>query len=116
MDTVDRTSVLMDGPPARTPERVVAGLALRGHRVILADLAGNLRYDLRAAEDPYWLDPDVIGPNRWPNGAEPPEGCDSDRAVLTVSLCTEADWYEWGRTKIRPQIVERPAYLVWSEA
>lgn len=112
MSTADVASVLIDGPPARVPERVREDSVLRGRRVVVNG-DGEWFYDIRAVEDPYWYDEDTR--LRWPVGGRVPAGADADRARLFVSACRERDWYEWARTKRRPEIREYPAYLVWAE-
>lgn len=107
----------MDGPPARDPERVSEGMALRGRRVLVNDATGEWVGDLRAADDAYWADTVTDAPlvYRWPVGGDPPDDAAVEHRVLTVAVCTEKDWYEWGRTSRRPQVTEFPAYLVWAE-
>lgn len=112
-ETVDRTIVLMDGPPARVPERVAAGMPLRGRRLIVNAPDGRWVHDVRAVDDAYLLDPDTH--LAWLPGTGVPNGADESRAVLTVAACTEQGWYDWARTKRRPEVVEYPAYLVWAE-
>lgn len=110
-----RVAALMDGPPPRTPQRVVEGMALRGKRILVNADDGQWHGDIRAVDDPYWMDDSGVRPYRWLPGGRVPEGADENKARLFVSACTEPDWYEWGKTKRRPKIVEYPATLVWVE-
>ncbi len=107
---------LMDGPPSRDPKRVTEGTVLRGKRVLVGDDDGEWVGDLRAVDDPYWLDHVPGSPAyRWKVTSDPPDGARATDAVLTVSVSTEADWYDWARTRRRPEIREYPAYRVWVE-
>lgn len=118
MDGLSRLSSLMDGPPTRAPERVREDTVLRGRRVQVLDDTRGWVGDLRAADNPYWYDGEHWedpAHARWPATSDPPDGADRDRAVLTVAVCTERDWYEWARTRRRPEIREYPAYAVWVE-
>lgn len=117
MDTTQRLLGLMDGPPSRAPARVTESTALRGKRVLVADSDGTWVSDIRAVDDPYWLDPDADSPaySRWQVNHDPPAGASQDRAVLHVAVCTEPDWYEWAHTRRRPEVREYAAYLVWVE-
>lgn len=109
----DRVSALVEGPAALVPERIVPGMALRGRRVVINSGDGDWVRDARAADDPYMYDEAVN--LRWLPGSPVPADADVDRARLYVAAVREADWYEWARTKRRPQVVEYPAYLVWAE-
>lgn len=119
MDATQRTTALMDGPAPLRFERVVEGMPLRGVRVrILDETTGKWYRDLRAVDDPYWMDRETLDAylKRWPGGADPPKGAAVYRAELTVSVVTEPDWWEWARTKRRPKVEEYPAYRVRAEA
>lgn len=111
----------MDGPQPRVPERVTAGTVLRGKRVIVPwfresdaapESSEEWRYDVRAVDEPYYYDQDAHV--RWFPGQPVPEGADPN-APLYVGICTEHDWYEWGRTKRRPEVFEYEAYMVFVE-
>lgn len=110
---VARVQTVMDGPPPRVPERVTAGTVLRGKRVVVPrPESDEWRYDVRAADDPYYYD--AATHQRWYPGTPVPEGADP-QAPLYVAICTEHDWYEWARTKRRPQVREYKAYVVFAE-
>ena len=119
MDATQRATALMDGPAPLRFERVVEGMALRGRRVRIYDSATNTWFrDLRAVDDPYWMDPETLDAylKRWPGGAAPPKDAAVYRAELTVAVVTEPDWWEWAKTKRRPKVVEYAAYRVRAEA
>lgn len=109
----DRATALMDGPPARAPERITETTVLAGRRVTVNAEDGTWVRDLRAIDNAYWYDETTY--KRWLPGAPVPADGDPTRARLFVSVCTERDWYEWSRTKRRPEVREYPAYLVWAE-
>lgn len=90
-------------------------MSLRGRRVLVNGDDGQWHGDLRAVDDPYWMDTEVLPPARWQPGKPVPEGADPTRAALHVAVCTEPDWYEWPKTKRRPKIAEYAAILVWVE-
>lgn len=121
--SADRMAVLMDGPPPRVPERVTEDSQTVGRRVLVntsfvdetrEDWHEQWARDLRAVDNPYWYDEQTH--KRWlPGPLNVPDDADPDRARLFVSVCTERDWYDWARTKRRPEVREYPAYLVWVE-
>jgi hypothetical protein len=90
-------------------------MALRGKRILVNADDGQWHGDIRAADDPYWMDDEVLPPIRWQPGHPVPKGADPERAHLMVAAVTERDWYEWAKTTRRPKVVEYLAYLVWVE-
>jgi hypothetical protein len=84
--------VTVDGPTARTCRRAGEVSDPAGRRVVVVQPGGPVRHR-RAVSEPY-LDPD---------------------GELTVTICSEHDWYRWAITRQPPRAEPCPLYLVWLE-
>ena len=84
--------VTVDAPPARPARRAGEVPDLAGRRVVVVQPRGPVRHR-RAVSEPY-LDRD---------------------GELTVTICSEHDWYRWAITREPPRAEPCPLYLVWVE-
>ena len=84
--------VTVEAPPARPARRAGEVPDLAGHRVVVVQPQGPVRHR-RAVSEPY-LDAD---------------------GELTVTICSEHDWYRWAITREPPRAEPCPLYLVWVE-
>ncbi len=84
--------VALGVPPDRPPRRAGDVADLTGRRVVVVQPSGPVRHR-RAVSEPY-LDPD---------------------GDVTVTICSEHDWYRWVITREPPRAEPCPLYLVWVE-
>jgi hypothetical protein len=84
--------VTVEAPPARPARRAGEVPDLAGRRVVVVQPQGPVRHR-RAVSEPY-LDGD---------------------GELTVTICSEHDWYRWAITREPPRAEPCPLYLVWVE-
>ena len=84
--------VTVEGPPVRPARRAGEVPDLAGRRVVVVQPQGPVRHR-RAVSEPY-LDAD---------------------GELTVTICSEHDWYRWAITREPPRAEPCPLYLVWVE-
>ena len=84
--------VTIEAPPTRPARRAGEVPDLAGRRVVVVQPQGPVRHR-RAVSEPY-LDAD---------------------GELTVTICSEHDWYRWAITREPPRAEPCPLYLVWVE-
>jgi len=85
-------AVTVEAPPVRPARRAGEVPDLAGRRVVVVQPQGPVRHR-RAVSEPY-LDAD---------------------GELTVTICSEHDWYRWAITREPPRAEPCPLYLVWVE-
>jgi hypothetical protein len=85
--------VTTDQPPARPPRRAQDVLDLTGRRIVVLQPAGPV-FHRRAVSEPYV------------------DGASGD---VSVTVCSEHDWYRWAITREVPRAESCPIYLVWVE-
>ena len=90
--TVFDRMVQPDRPPLRRPRRAHDVPDLTGRRIIVMQPAGPVPY-WRAVSEPY---------------------LDANDDV-SVTICSEHDWYRWAITREPPRAEPCPIYLVWVE-
>jgi hypothetical protein len=91
--TVFDRVVAVDEPPARRPRRAAEVPDLTGRRIIVMQPAGPMPY-WRAVSEPY---------------------LDRTNGDVSVTICSEHDWYRWAITREPPRAEPCPIYLVWVE-
>ncbi len=84
--------VTVDAPPDRPPRRARDVTDLAGRRLVVVQPDGPVPH--RRAVSEAYLDPD---------------------GDLTVTICSEHDWYRWVITREPPRAEPCPLYLVWVE-
>jgi hypothetical protein len=85
--------VALDSPPVRPPRRAQAVPDLTGRRIIVMQPAGPVPY-WRAVSEPY---------------------VDETYGDISVTICSEHDWYRWAITREPPRAEPCPIYLIWVE-
>jgi hypothetical protein len=85
--------VAPDRPPGRRPRRAQDVLDLTGRRIVVLQPEGPV-FHRRAVSEPYV------------------DGGDGD---VSVTVCSEYDWYRWAITRQPPRAEPYPIYLVWVE-
>jgi hypothetical protein len=91
--TVFDRVVGLDRPPLRQPRRAQEVNDLTGRRIIVMQPAGPVPY-WRAVSEPY---------------------LDRSNGDVSVTICSEHDWYRWAITREPPRAEPCPIYLVWVE-
>jgi len=91
--TVFDRVVRLDEPPVRRPRRAQDVPDLTGRRIIVVQPAGPMPY-WRAVSEPY---------------------LDRTNGDVSVTICSEHDWYRWAITREPPRAEPCPIYLVWVE-
>jgi hypothetical protein len=85
--------VTPDRPPARPPRRAQDVPDLTGRRIVVLQPAGPV-FHRRAVSEPYVHDAS---------------------GDVSVTVCSEHDWYRWAITRETPRAEPCPIYLVWVE-
>jgi hypothetical protein len=85
--------VTPDRPPARPPRRAQDVPDLTGRRIVVLQPAGPV-FHRRAVSEPY---------------------VHSASGDVSVTVCSEHDWYRWAITRETPRAEPCPIYLVWVE-
>jgi len=91
--TVFDRVVRLDQPPVRRPRRAQEVSDLTGRRIIVMQPDGPVPY-WRAVSEPY---------------------LDRTNGDVSVTICSEHDWYRWAITREPPRAEPCPIYLVWVE-
>jgi hypothetical protein len=91
--TVFDRVVQLDAPPVRRPRRAQDVPDLTGRRIIVMQPDGPVPY-WRAVSEPY---------------------LDRANGDVSVTICSEHDWYRWAITREPPRAEPCPIYLVWVE-
>jgi hypothetical protein len=91
--TVFDRVVGLDGPPVRRPRRAADVPDLTGRRIVVMQPGGPVPY-WRAVSEPY---------------------VDRSNGDISVTICSEHDWYRWAITREPPRAEPCPIYLVWVE-
>ena len=85
--------VTPDAPPARRPRRAQGVADLTGRRIVVLQPDGPV-FHRRAVSEPY---------------------LDSAEGDVSVTVCSEHDWYRWAVTREPPRAEACPIYLIWVE-
>jgi hypothetical protein len=85
--------VTPDQPPARPSRRARDVPDLTGRRIVVLQPAGPV-FHRRAVSEPY---------------------LDTASGDVSVTVCSEHDWYRWAITRETPRAEPCPIYLVWVE-
>jgi hypothetical protein len=85
--------VALDAPPVRPPRRAHDVADLTGRRIVVVQPGGPV-YHWRAASEPY---------------------TDREEGDVSVTICSEYDWYRWAITREPPRAEPCPIYLIWVE-
>ncbi len=85
--------VTPDRPPARPPRRARDVPDLTGRRIVVLQPTGPV-FHRRAVSEPY---------------------VDAASGDVSVTVCSEHDWYRWAITRELPRAEPCPIYLVWVE-
>jgi hypothetical protein len=85
--------VTPDQPPARPPRRARDVPDLAGRRIVVLQPSGPV-FHRRAVSEPY---------------------VDAASGDVSVTVCSEHDWYRWAITREVPRAEPCPIYLVWVE-
>jgi hypothetical protein len=85
--------VTPDRPPTRRPRRAQEVADLTGRRIVVLQPDGPV-FHRRAASEPYL------------------DRADGD---ISVTVCSEHDWYRWAVTREPPRAEPCPIYLIWVE-
>jgi hypothetical protein len=91
--TVFDRVVRPDQPPTRPPRRAQEVADLIGRRIVVMQPAGPVPY-WRAVSEPY---------------------LDRANGDVSVTICSEHDWYRWAITREPPRAEPCPIYLIWVE-
>jgi hypothetical protein len=91
--TVFDRVVTVDRPPVRRPRRAQGVPDLTGRRIVVMQPNGPVPY-WRAVSEPY---------------------LDRTNGDVSVTICSEHDWYRWAITREPPRAEPCPIYLVWVE-
>lgn len=82
-----------DHPPSRPPRRAQDVPDLTGRRIVVLQPDGPV-FHRRAVSEPY---------------------VDTASGDVSVTVCSEHDWYRWAITREAPRAEPCPIYLVWVE-
>jgi hypothetical protein len=85
--------VTPDRPPARPPRRATDVPDLTGRRIVVLQPTGPV-FHRRAVSEPY---------------------VDGTSGDVSVTVCSEHDWYRWAVTREVPRAEPCPIYLIWVE-
>jgi hypothetical protein len=91
--TVFDRVVRVDQPPVRRPRRAQEVSDLTGRRIVVMQPDGPVPY-WRAVSEPY---------------------LDRVNGDISVTICSEHDWYRWAITREPPRAEPCPIYLIWVE-
>jgi hypothetical protein len=85
--------VTPDQPPPRPSRRAREVTDLTGRRIVVLQPAGPV-FHRRAVSEPY---------------------VDTGSGDVSVTVCSEHDWYRWAITRETPRAEPCPIYLIWVE-
>jgi hypothetical protein len=80
-------------PPVRRPRKAQGMPDMTGRRIIVMQPSGPVLY-WRAVSEPY---------------------LDQSNGDVSVTICSEHDWYRWAITREPPRAEPCPVYLIWVE-